>query len=65
VQHEASWARIRQLEAPKPEPVAIPDARFPPPNILQPLLGRQVVEGEPCHFECQVDLFHIIESAQV
>lgn len=54
VQHEASWNRIQQLEAPKPRPLPEPEKIFGSPSILQGLISQHVNEGDPCHFECQV-----------
>lgn len=56
VQHEASWQRIQEIEAPKPGAPAAPDQQFPPPSFVTHLNDVAVVEGEPSHFECQVRL---------
>lgn len=55
VQHESSWKRIQEIEAPKPEAPAMPDQQFPPPTFLSHMNDVAVVEGEPSHFECQVN----------
>lgn len=54
VQHEASWQRIQEIEAPKPEEPPTPDQQFVPPSFSTQLNDVAVVEGEPSHFECQV-----------
>jgi hypothetical protein len=54
-QHEASWQRIQQIEAPKEVPEEAPDAQFDPPRFVQQLNSvPELVEGQPAHFEASV-----------
>uniref|UniRef100_A0A915DZ78 Ig-like domain-containing protein n=1 Tax=Ditylenchus dipsaci TaxID=166011 RepID=A0A915DZ78_9BILA len=54
-QHETSWKRIQEIEAPKPGAEEAPDAEHGPPHFIQPLNSvTDLVEGQPAHFEAQV-----------
>ncbi|CAI4222564.1 unnamed protein product [Auanema sp. JU1783] len=53
-QHEQSWQKIQQLEAPRAAGDAAPDIKHGPPKFVRPLNSADnVVEGQPTHFEAQ------------
>ncbi|KAL3105626.1 hypothetical protein niasHT_021729 [Heterodera trifolii] len=55
-QHEQSWQRIQQLEAPRPGPEEAPALEHPAPRFTQPLNSQtELIEGQPAHFEAQVE----------
>lgn len=54
-QHEASWKRIQEIEAPKQAPEEAPDAEHGPPTFVTQLQSvGNLIEGQPTHFEAQV-----------
>lgn len=53
-QHETSWQRIQELEAPKPQPEEAPPTVYPAPSFAGHLNNLEVAEGERARFECQV-----------
>lgn len=53
-QHENSWQKIQELEAPK---LAPPEMEPPPkeaPNFIEPLQSLDRIEGQPAHFQTRV-----------
>uniref|UniRef100_A0A914H0K8 Ig-like domain-containing protein n=1 Tax=Globodera rostochiensis TaxID=31243 RepID=A0A914H0K8_GLORO len=55
-QHEQSWQRIQELEAPRPGPEEAPLAEHAAPRFTQPLNSQtDLIEGQPAHFEAQVE----------
>ena len=51
-QHESSWKRIQEIEAPKELPEEAPEADKGPPHFTHQLNSVSgLVEGEPAHFE--------------
>lgn len=57
VQHEESWRRIQEIEAPKETP-AEPEAEpKPAPSFSAPITtsGAELIEGQPAHFETTVE----------
>lgn len=53
-QHEASWQRIQEIEAPKPPPEEAPAPVYPPPTFVGHLADLKVEEGEHARFDVQV-----------
>ncbi|CAD6198030.1 unnamed protein product [Caenorhabditis auriculariae] len=53
-QHEQSWQKIQQLEAPRGPGQEAPEIQHGPPKfVIQLGSADGVVEGQPCHFEAQ------------
>lgn len=56
VQHEQSWARIQEMEAPRERPPEPEPAPKQPPAFTSPVLTPgEVHEGQPAHFETTVE----------
>ncbi|KAK0408252.1 hypothetical protein QR680_003855 [Steinernema hermaphroditum] len=56
VQHEESWRRIQEIEAPKAPAPEMPPAPKVPPKFTSPISSvGEVVEGQPAHFEATVE----------
>uniref|UniRef100_A0A1I7XKV9 Titin n=1 Tax=Heterorhabditis bacteriophora TaxID=37862 RepID=A0A1I7XKV9_HETBA len=54
IQHEQSWQRIQELEAPRAPGEEAPEIKHGPPKFVRPLNSvENVVEGQPAHFEAQ------------
>ena len=51
VQHEESWRRIQEIEAPKPPEPEEPPPVYPAPTITTQLADIECEEGDPSHFE--------------
>ncbi|VDK45179.1 unnamed protein product [Anisakis simplex] len=55
-QHEESWRRIQEIEAPKaPVPEMAPAPKTPPKFITQIQNIHDLYEGQPAHFEATVE----------
>jgi titin len=55
-QHEESWRKIQEIEAPKERPEEGPDADQGPPHFVQQLNSvTDLVEGQSCHLEAQLE----------
>uniref|UniRef100_A0A8R1HM90 Ig-like domain-containing protein n=1 Tax=Caenorhabditis japonica TaxID=281687 RepID=A0A8R1HM90_CAEJA len=56
VQHQESWKRIQEIEAPKPKlEEADPEPKGPPRFIQQLSSPGELVETQPAHFEATVE----------
>ena len=55
-QHEQSWQRIKELEMPKEKPEEAAEVEHGPPRFTQQLNSQtDLIEGQPAHFEAQVE----------
>ncbi|TKR69858.1 hypothetical protein L596_021954 [Steinernema carpocapsae] len=56
VQHEESWRRIQEIEAPKAPAPEMPPAPKVPPKFTSPISQvGELVEGQPAHFEATIE----------
>ncbi|CAD5224123.1 unnamed protein product [Bursaphelenchus okinawaensis] len=54
-QHEASWQRVQELEAPKEKPEEEAEPEHGPPHFVTQIQSvTDLIEGQPAHFEAQV-----------
>lgn len=54
-QHEESWRRVQELEAPRPEPEPTETPAYPKPQFTQPLQSiADLPEGQMAIFEGEV-----------
>lgn len=53
VQHERSWQRVQELEAPKEKAPDAPDVVHAAPKIEAHMNNVECNEGDSAHFECQ------------
>lgn len=59
VQHQESWRRIQEIEAPKPETEPVPESEFEAPSFVLQLQNiDDLIEGQPAHFEAQYEPFN-------
>ncbi|PIO69613.1 immunoglobulin I-set domain protein, partial [Teladorsagia circumcincta] len=57
-QHDKSWQKIQQLEAPRAPGEEAPEVKFGPPKWTRQLNScEDVIEGQPAHFEAQFEPF--------
>uniref|UniRef100_A0A7I4YU80 Ig-like domain-containing protein n=1 Tax=Haemonchus contortus TaxID=6289 RepID=A0A7I4YU80_HAECO len=57
-QHDSSWQKIQQLEAPRAPGEEAPEVKFGPPRWVRQLNScDDVIEGQPAHFEAQFEPF--------
>ncbi|KAK6058392.1 hypothetical protein COOONC_04040 [Cooperia oncophora] len=55
-QHAESWARIQEIEAPKPKMEEVEPAPKPAPKFIKPITSPgDLIEGQPAHFEATVE----------
>uniref|UniRef100_A0A914PTN8 Ig-like domain-containing protein n=1 Tax=Panagrolaimus davidi TaxID=227884 RepID=A0A914PTN8_9BILA len=55
-QHEESWKKIQTMEAPKPKMEEAEAEPKPAPRFTAGITSPgELQEGQPCHFECQVE----------
>ncbi|ETN87097.1 hypothetical protein NECAME_01255 [Necator americanus] len=55
-QHAESWARIQEIEAPKPKMEEVEPGPKPPPRFIVPIASPgELVEGQPAHFEATIE----------
>ncbi|KJH46031.1 immunoglobulin I-set domain protein [Dictyocaulus viviparus] len=55
-QHAESWARIQEIEAPKPKLEEVESVPKPPPRFISPVTSpKQLIEGQPAHFEATIE----------
>lgn len=55
-QHEESWKRIQEMEAPKPQLEEAEQAPKGPPRFVQPISSPgDLFEGQPAHFEATIE----------
>lgn len=56
VQHQESWRRIQELEAPKKAPEELADIKHDAPQFLLQLNSiEDLIEGQPAHFEARYE----------
>jgi len=53
-QHENSWQKIQELEAPKPAPEEMEPPAMEAPKFIEPLQSLERIEGQPAHFQTRV-----------
>ncbi|VDO27823.1 unnamed protein product [Haemonchus placei] len=55
-QHAESWARIQEIEAPKPKMEEVEPAPKPAPKFVKSITSPgELVEGQPAHFEATIE----------
>ncbi|EYC08130.1 hypothetical protein Y032_0067g131 [Ancylostoma ceylanicum] len=55
-QHAESWARIQEIEAPKPKMEEVEPGPKPAPRFVVPISSPgELVEGQPAHFEATIE----------
>uniref|UniRef100_A0A158P8T2 Titin n=1 Tax=Angiostrongylus cantonensis TaxID=6313 RepID=A0A158P8T2_ANGCA len=55
-QHAESWARIQEIEAPKPKVEEVEPAPKSAPRFTVPISSpKELIEGQPAHFEATIE----------
>lgn len=53
--HESSWQKIQILEQSKKKPEEAPESGYGPPHFIRQLNSVELIEGQPAHFEAQLE----------